>query len=91
MLYKEKEIDIEETNYKKLFIEKNRFKRIYKTSNEEVLEKYDYYKYIKNKNTQIFVEGVWTELNDPTYIKQTQDEMESQEKNMNLMHDTVKE
>ena len=42
MFYKEKNIEITDESYKKLFIGQKRFEKVYGITKEELLEKYDY-------------------------------------------------
>ena len=55
MFYKEKGIEINETNYRKLFMGQKRFENQYGVTKQEILEKYDYKKYLERqekKSTQ---------------------------------------
>ena len=47
MFYKEKNIEITDESYKKLFIGQKRFEKVYGITKEELLEKYDYQAYIQ--------------------------------------------
>ena len=52
MFYKEKGIDIDETNYRKLFIDQKKFENQYGVKKEALLAKYDYKKYIEGLETK---------------------------------------
>ena len=52
MFYKEKNIEITDESYKKLFIGQKRFEKAYRITKVELLEKYDYEAYIQQKKTQ---------------------------------------
>ena len=50
MFYKENGIDIDINNYRKLFIDQKKFKKIYGITKKELIEKYNYSKYLEEKN-----------------------------------------
>ena len=50
MFYKDKGIEINMDNHKKLFISNNQFEKTYKITKVELLQKYDYNKYIEEIN-----------------------------------------
>ena len=52
MFYKEKNIEITDKSYNKLFINQKQFQKVYGITKEELLEKYDYQAYIQQKKTQ---------------------------------------
>ena len=82
MFYKENGINIDETNFKKLFDSEQRFKTKYKITKSELLSKYDYKKYLEGKNTQELGKETLKELNDIEYINEIEKEIEKQEKNI---------
>ena len=49
MFYKEKGIEITMENYMKLFISNVQFEKAYKTTKKEILEKYNYEKYLEDQ------------------------------------------
>ncbi len=50
MFYKERGIDININNYRKIFTGQKQFKKSYGITNKELLEMYDYNKYLEEKN-----------------------------------------
>ena len=79
MFYKEKDIEITDKSYKKLFINQNQFEKAYGITKEELLEKYDYQAYIQQKKTQdLGKETIEIQKNTP-YIQQTEHAMNNQE------------
>lgn len=50
MFYKDKGIQIDETNLRKLFIRQKQFETQYGITKQELLEKYDYTEYVKQKS-----------------------------------------
>ena len=50
MFYKSIGIDIDISNYKKLFLGNNQFEKQYRITKKELLEKYNYKKYMEVKN-----------------------------------------
>ena len=91
MFYRDMDIDINETNYSKLFMCQLNFEKQYGISKKELLDKYDYKKQKLQKDTQQLGKETLEEQKDIEYIDATQKVIEQQEKNMNLMHDTIKE
>lgn len=51
MFYKDRNIEISELNYIKLFVDQKRFEKQYEISKEEILKMYNYDEYLKNMQT----------------------------------------
>lgn len=51
MFYKDRNIEISELNYIKLFVDQKRFEKQYEISKEEILKIYNYDEYLKNMQT----------------------------------------
>ena len=79
MFYKEKNIEITDESYKKLFIGQKRFEKAYGITKEELLEKYDYQAYIQQKKTQDLGKETLEIQKDTPYIQQTEHAMNNQE------------
>ena len=79
MFYKEKNIEITDESYKKLFIGQKRFEKVYGITKEELLEKYDYQAYIQQKKTQDLGKETLEIQKDTPYIQQTEHAMNNQE------------
>ena len=79
MFYKEKNIEITDESYKKLFIGQKRFEKVYGITKEELLEKYDYQAYIQQKKTQDLGKETLEIQKGTSYIKQTEQAMNNQE------------
>ena len=79
MFYKEKNIEITDKSYKKLFIGQKRFEKAYGITKEELLEKYDYQAYIQQKKTQDLGKETLEIQKGTSYIKQTEQAMNNQE------------
>ena len=79
MFYKEKDIEITDKSYKKLFISQKRFEKAYGITKEELLEKYDYQAYIQQKKTQDLGKETLEIQKDTPYIQQTEHAMNNQE------------
>ena len=80
MYYKDIGIDIDETNYRKLFIGQKRFEQQYGITKEELLEKYDYQKYLEKKNTQDLGQEVVDILENTEYLGDTEETIGAYEK-----------
>ena len=50
--YKDRGIDIDMNNYRKLFVEQKKFEKTYRITKKELLEKYDYNKYKEEKEKE---------------------------------------
>ena len=50
--YKDRGIDIDMNNYRKLFVEQKKFEKAYRITKKELLEKYDYNKYKEEKEKE---------------------------------------
>ena len=79
MFYKEKDIEITDKSYKKLFISQKQFQKAYGITKEELLEKYDYQAYIQQKKTQDLGKETLEIQKDIPYIQQTEHVMNNQE------------
>ena len=79
MFYKEKDIEITDKSYKKLFISQKQFEKAYGITKEELLEKYDYQAYIQQKKTQDLGKETLEIQKDTPYIQQTEHVMNNQE------------
>ena len=79
MFYKEKNIEITDKSYNKLFINQKQFQKAYGITKEELLEKYDYQAYIQQKKTQDLGKETLEIQKGTSYIKQTEQAMNNQE------------
>lgn len=79
MFYKEKNIEINDKSYNKLFINQKQFKKAYGITKEELLEKYDYQEYVQQNKTQDLGKETLEIQKDTQYIQQTEQAMNSQE------------
>lgn len=79
MFYKEKNIEITDKNYNKLFINQKQFQKAYGITKEELLEKYDYQAYIQQKKTQDLGKETLEIQKETSYIQQTEYAMNNQE------------
>ena len=79
MFYKEKNIEITDKSYNKLFINQKQFQKAYGITKEELLEKYDYQAYIQQKKTQDLGKETLEIQKDTPYIKQTEHAINNQE------------
>ena len=79
MLYKEKDIEINDKSYKKMFIGQKPFEKTYGITKEELLEKYDYQAYVQQKKTQDLGKETLEIQKETSYIQQTEQAMNSQE------------
>ena len=79
MFYKEKNIEITDKSYNKLFINQKQFQKAYGITKEELLEKYDYQAYIQQKKTQDLGKETLEIQKDTPYIQQTEHAMNNQE------------
>ena len=79
MFYKEKDIEITDKSYNKLFINQKQFQKAYGITKEELLEKYDYQAYIQQKKTQDLGKETLEIQKDTPYIKQTEHAINNQE------------
>ena len=79
MFYKEKNIEITDKSYNKLFIDQKQFQKVYGITKEELLEKYDYQAYIQQKKTQDLGKETLEIQKDTPYIKQTEHAINNQE------------
>ena len=79
MFYKEKNIEITDKSYNKLFINQKRFEKAYGITKEELLEKYDYQAYIQQKKTQDLGKEMLGIQKETSYINQTEQAMNNQE------------
>ena len=79
MFYKEKNIEITDKSYNKLFINQKQFQKAYGITKEELLEKYDYQAYIQQKKTQDLGKETLKIQKETSYIKQTEQAMNNQE------------
>ena len=79
MFYKEKDIEITDKSYNKLFINQKQFQKAYGITKEELLEKYDYQAYIQQKKTQDLGKETLEIQKGTSYIKQTEQAMNNQE------------
>ena len=79
MFYKEKNIEITDKSYNKLFIDQKQFQKVYGITKEELLEKYDYQAYIQQKKTQDLGKETLGIQKDTPYIQQTEYAMNNQE------------
>ena len=79
MFYKEKNIEITDKSYNKLFINQKQFQKVYGITKEELLEKYDYQAYIQQKKTQDLGKETLEIQKDIPYIQQTEHVMNNQE------------
>ena len=79
MFYKEKNIEITDKSYNKLFINQKQFEKAYGITKEELLEKYDYQAYIQQKKTQDLGKETLEIQKDTPYIQQTEHVMNNQE------------
>ena len=80
MYYKDIGIDIDETNYKKLFINKKIFEKQYGITKEELLAKYNYQEYMRKKNTQDLGQEVVDVLENTEYLGDTEETIGAYEK-----------
>ena len=78
MFYKEKNIEITDKSYNKLFINQKQFQKAYGITKEELLEKYDYQAYIQQKKTQDLGKETLGIQKDTPYIQQTEHAMNNQ-------------
>ena len=78
MFYKEKNIEITDKSYYKLFINQKRFEKAYGITKKELLEKYDYQAYIQQKKTQDLGKETLEIQKDTPYIQQTEHAMNNQ-------------
>mgnify|MGYP007122705484 CR=1 FL=1 len=76
---KEKNIEITDKSYNKLFIDQKQFQKVYGITKEELLEKYDYQAYIQQKKTQDLGKETLEIQKDTPYIKQTEHAINNQE------------
>ena len=81
MYYKDIGINIDETNYRKLFIGQKKFKQQYGITKEELLAKYDYQEYMRKKNTQDLGKEVVDVLENTEYLGDTEETICAHEKN----------
>ena len=51
--YKDRGIDIDMNNYRKLFVEQKKFEKAYRITKKELLEKYDYDKYEEQRKMKL--------------------------------------
>ena len=51
--YKDRGIDIDMNNYRKLFVEQKKFEKAYRITKKELLEKYDYDKYEEHRKMKL--------------------------------------
>ena len=79
MFYKEKNIEITDKSYNKLFIDQKQFQKVYGITKEELLEKYDYQAYIQQKKTQDLGKETLEIQKDTPYIQQTEHAINNQE------------
>ena len=79
MFYKEKNIEITDKSYNKLFINQKQFQKAYGITKEELLEKYDYQAYIQQKKTQDLGKETLEIQKDTPYIQQTEHAINNQE------------
>ena len=79
MFYKEKDIEITDKSYNKLFINQKQFQKAYGITKEELLEKYDYQAYIQQKKTQDLGKETLEIQKDTPYIQLTEHAMNNQE------------
>ena len=79
MFYKEKNIEITDKSYNKLFINQKQFQKAYGITKEELLEKYDYQAYIQQKKTQDLGKETLKIQKETSYIKQTEQAINNQE------------
>ena len=79
MFYKEKNIEITDKSYNKLFIDQKQFQKVYGITKEELLEKYDYQAYIQQKKTQDLGKETLGIQKDTPYIQQTEHAINNQE------------
>ena len=79
MFYKEKNIEITDKSYNKLFINQKQFEKAYRITKVELLEKYDYEAYIQQKKTQDLGKETLEIQKDTPYIQQTEHAMNNQE------------
>ena len=79
MFYKEKNIEITDKSYNKLFINQKQFQKAYGITKEELLEKYDYQAYIQQKKTQDLGKETLKIQKETSYIKQTEHAINNQE------------
>ena len=79
MFYKEKNIEITDKSYNKLFINQKQFQKVYGITKEELLEKYDYQAYIQQKKTQDLGKETLEIQKDTPYIQQTEHTINNQE------------
>ena len=79
MFYKEKNIEINDKSYNKLFIGQKLFEKAYGITKEELLEKYDYQAYIQQKETRDLGKETLEIQRDTSYIQQTEQAMNNQE------------
>ena len=80
MFLKEKGIRIDETNYNKLFYNQKLFQNQYGITKEELLAKYDFKKYLEEKNTLgLVTEAQETIEENISYIDDTEQVMTKQE------------
>ena len=79
MFYKEKNIEINDKSYNKLFIGQKLFEKAYGITKEELLEKYYYQAYIQQKETRDLGKETLEIQRDTSYIQQTEQAMNNQE------------
>ena len=51
--YKDRGIDLDMNNYRKLFVEQKKFEKAYRITKKELLEKYDYDKYEEQRKMKL--------------------------------------
>ena len=78
MFYKEKDIEINDKSYIKLFIGQKPFEKAYGITKEKLLKKYDYQAYIQQKKTQDLGKETLEIQKETPYIQQTEQAMNNQ-------------
>ena len=82
MFLKDKGINIDETNYNKLFMNQKQFQKQYGVEKSEILAMYDYKKYKKEKSIQELGKETKNVLEDTQYIDETEKKMVNKERKL---------
>ena len=85
MFNKEKGIEINETNYNKLFMSQKQFEKQYGVTKQEILEKYDYKKYLERqekKSTQELGKETLDEQNNTQLLDEIEKAQQEQQKEL---------
>ena len=81
MFFKERGININMSNYNKLFVRQKQFEKQYGIKKSELLDRYKYTEYVQAKSTQELGKEVIDELKDTIYGAETEKLMADNERN----------